>query len=162
MDKNKEICRRVYFWDFQETSNRCEFYLILHDKRLRDMYKDGIIVLLIHSTVPRGLFKKSVRTIELQKSRKEGIARLMELNATIEADSDVEQFIVKPAPNERFNLALYPTSNSLILHRFKKEQPLPKFAFDKSIDAERFLYELNEATVQFINKNSAMWYELNR
>lgn len=78
MIKNKRNCRSIYFWNFQQSRNRYEYYLELQDKRLLEMYEDGFVVLLIYSTIPRGLFKKSVRTIELQKSKKEGLARLIE------------------------------------------------------------------------------------
>lgn len=69
--------KRIYFWDFQQTENRFEFYLRLQDKRLKEMYEDEVYILL-HSK-KTGWFSKPKHTIELKKSKKEGLTRLEDL-----------------------------------------------------------------------------------
>ena len=100
-------------------------------------------------------------TLELRKSKKDGLARLIELGVNNEGATDIEDFIIKPAKSERYNPALIYPRNALILHRFKEGQPLPKLAFDSIRGAERFLNALNEATGCFITENKSLWENIN-
>lgn len=151
--------KRIYFWDFQQTENRFEFYLRLQDKRLKEMYEDGIVYILLHSK-KTGWFSKPSHTIELKKSKKEGLTRLEDLGMVNEFTRPLD-CLIKPAKEEKYNLAVNFPCNVIIAHKFNKDMPLPKISFVSLVAAEQFLRMLNETTEQFLSKHHELWGEIN-
>ncbi|MBQ0139773.1 MAG: hypothetical protein KBT36_10780 [Kurthia sp.] len=152
--------KSVYFWDFQQTENRYEFYLKLQDKRLKKMYEDGIIYILLHSKKTGWLLRKPIHTFELKKSKKEGLTRLGYLGMANEFTRP-QDCLFKPAREEKFNSAINFPCNALIAHKFNKGMPLPKLGFTSVVAAEQFLKALNEATEMFLSEHHELWEEIN-
>ena len=153
------VKKRIYFWDFKPTEYRFEFYLILQDKRLKEMYDDGIVYIVLHSK-NTGWFSKKTHTIELKKSEKEGLTRLEDLGMVNEFTRP-QDCLIKATKNENFNSSIVFPCNVLIAHDFKKGMPLPKLSFVSSAAAEQFLTGLNEATEQFLNEHHELWGKIN-
>ena len=153
--------KRVYFWDLVQAKNRKEYYLKLQDKRLLDMYKDRLVLILIHCKKPKGWFNKTIHTIELAGSIQEGLDRLDLLGLNNEFIQS-QDCVIKPAKGERFNQAISVPTIALITHKFTGDTPLPKLIFRMNDDAQQFLLQLNDATEQFLEAHSDLWQIINQ